>query len=120
MSQGQGEPTVLPKLKPPINGLPFPPFDAGNLNDVPVFFRSATRCGLSQVWREKAEPFFASAVGHPGWWGALLLVVVELMADDIFTRANDHNQRFWERGDTFEFIAPPGCATGVFQIQRCA
>jgi len=33
---------------------------------------------------------------------------------DAFTRATDHNQRFWELGDTFEiFLRPPGQAAYV-------
>lgn len=80
------------------------PFDVENLDAVRGAFAAATPMPMRQAWRDAPEPAFAPAVVRTGWQRESLLVFAELIDADVTTRATDHNQRFWELGDTFEMF----------------
>jgi len=116
-------PVVAPVPAPaaPIVCRPLAPFDHADLADlaaVRAAFRSATPISLGQAWRDTPERDFAPATVRTGWRGDTLFVFAELSDADIFTRANQPNERFWELGDTFEMFlqAPPGPAYVEFHV----
>ena len=84
-----------------------PPFDRTDLDDVRRAFAAATPVPLQQAWLAEPEAAFAPAVVRTGWRDDALLVFAELTDEDVFTAAADHNQRFWELGDTFEIFLRP-------------
>lgn len=79
----------------------------GSLVSVRRAFQNATPLPLRQAWRESPEPGFAPGVVRTGWREESFLVFAELTDADIFTRAERHNDRFWELGDTFEMFLQP-------------
>ena len=110
--------THLPDPPPTIDCRPLPIFAAGDLAAVRAAFRDATPIPLGQAWLETTAPDFAPDTVRTGWRGDALLVFAELSDADIFTRAQQHNDRFWELGDTFElFLQPePGPAYVEFHV----
>ncbi|MGH7953093.1 MAG: hypothetical protein ACREFE_14420 [Limisphaerales bacterium] len=84
-----------------------PSFEASNFDSVRAAFQNAETCVLRQAWLPKPEADFAPAIVRAGWRDHSLLLFAELTDADIFTRATDHHQRFWELGDTFEIFLRP-------------
>jgi hypothetical protein len=98
-----------PGEPPTIHCAPLPAFAEADLDAVRAAFRQAEPVVLRQAWLDEPEPAFAPAVVRTAWRDDALLVFAELTDADVFTRATDHNQRFWELGDTFElFLQPVG------------
>jgi len=83
------------------------PFDRADLAAVRRAFSTATPLALGQSWRSQPESDFAPALVRTGWRDETMFVFAELTDADIFTRATDHNQAFWELGDTFEIFLKP-------------
>jgi hypothetical protein len=82
-------------------------FSASDFSDVRRAFAGAAPMSMRQAWLRELEPGFAPAVVRAGWRDETLFVFGELTDADIFTNATDHNQRFWELGDTFEVFLRP-------------
>lgn len=92
-----------------INCRPLPTFAIDDLASVGAAFGGAMPVLLGQAWRGAPESDFAPATVRTGWQDGSLFVFAELTDIDVFTRARQHNERFWELGDTFEmFLQPPG------------
>lgn len=99
----------VPSPPPQVDCRPLPVFVADDVESVREAFRSAEPIPLRQAWRGAPEADFAPATVRTGWRDGSLLVFAELTDVDVFTRAQQHNERFWELGDTFEiFLQPPG------------
>lgn len=94
-------------LPPAIDCRPLPAFRADSLAAVRAAFGGATAVPLQQAWRDVNEPDFAPGIVRTGWGPGALLVFAELTDRDIFTRAERHNDRFWQLGDTFEMFLQP-------------
>jgi hypothetical protein len=91
-----------------IDCAPLPAFDLTDLESARRAFARATPISMQQAWLPKPDPAFAASTVRTGWRASSLLVFAELDDADIFTKATDHNQAFWELGDTFEiFLRPP-------------
>lgn len=103
---------------PLIDCRPLPAFSAADLATVRAAFLDATPIPLGQAWLGEPEPGFAPGIVRTGWRDDSLFVFAELSDADIFTRAQRHNERFWELGDTFEmFLQPiPGQAYVEFHV----
>jgi len=101
---------ATPVTEPPaIDCETLPDVAHADLNAVRTAFRQAAPVPLRQAWRADVEPEFAPGEVRTGWRGETLFVFAELADADIASRATDHNQRFWELGDTFEiFLQPAG------------
>jgi hypothetical protein len=93
-------------------------FDATSRDAARRAFAGAAPLPMQQAWRATPEPAFAPAVVRVRWRDDALWVFAELHDADIFSDATDHNQRFWELGDSFEmFLQPVGQAAYVeFQV----
>jgi hypothetical protein len=92
---------------PEIACAPVPEFDRTDLEAARAAFRQVTPIRMQQAWRAEDEAGFAPAIVRTGWQGHSLLVFAELTDADVFTAATQHNQRFWELGDTFEMFLRP-------------
>jgi hypothetical protein len=90
-----------------IDCTPVLAFDLTDLEGARRAFERATPISLHQAWLAALDPAFAPATVRVGWRGDALLVFAELADADIFTAATDHNQAFWELGDTFEIFLRP-------------
>lgn len=86
---------------------PLSVFTPDDLASVRAAFREATPIPLRQAWLETPERDFAPGSVRTGWRDRSILVFAELSDADIFTRAERHNDRFWELGDTFEMFLQP-------------
>ncbi len=86
---------------------PLPFFEEADLAAAQRAFRDAAPIHLGQSWLPEPEPGFAPGVVRTGWRGDTLYVLARLFDTDIVTRARDHNERFWELGDTFEIFLQP-------------
>jgi hypothetical protein len=84
-----------------------PAFPPDDLDAVRTAFSAATPIHLGQPWLQAPETHFAPAVVRTGWRADSLLVLAELTDASPTTGAQDHNQRFWEMGDTFEMFLQP-------------
>jgi hypothetical protein len=100
-----------------VSGIDLPrihAFDGTSLDAVGAAFRRAPSIEMAQSWRESLEADFAPGTVRLGWRDDALLVFAELTDHDVFTRATEDNQRFWELGDTFEmFFRPEGQSSYV-------
>lgn len=96
--------------------LPLPAFDGADVHAVRAAFRGAMPIPLSQAWLDESEPDFASGIVRTGWRDDTLLVFAVLSDADIFTRARQHNERFWELGDTFEIFLQPQPGQGYVEF----
>jgi hypothetical protein len=84
-----------------------PPFNASDLDAVRAAFQSVEACPLQQAWRPVFDAGFEPTQVRAGWRGHSLLLLVEVTDSHIYTRATDHNQPFWELGDTIEVFLSP-------------
>jgi hypothetical protein len=84
-----------------------PAFDRASLEAVVHAFGGATPVPLRQAWLPNPSPAFAPGTVRMGWRADTVFVFAELEDADVFTHATDHNQRFWELGDTFEMFFRP-------------
>jgi hypothetical protein len=98
---------AAPATPPTIDCRPLPAFASDDLNAGRRAFEHATPIPLGQAWLSAPEPEFAPAVVRTGWREDVLLIFAELTDADIFTAARQHNERFWELGDTFEMFLQP-------------
>ena len=96
--------------------LPLPAFDAGDFHAVRAAFRGAMPIPLTQAWLDQQEPDFAPGTVRTGWRDDSLFVFAEFVDHDIFTRAREHNMRFWELGDTFEIFLQPAPAAAYVEL----
>ena len=96
--------------------LTLPAFAADDVHAVRAAFRSAIPIPLAQAWLDEPEPDFAPGVVRTGWRDDTLLVFAVLSDADIFTRAQQHNDRFWELGDTFEMFLQPQAGQGYVEL----
>ena len=94
----------VPSLPPHIDCLPLAQFAADDVHTVRAAFQDATPIPLGQSWRVAHEDDFSPGHVRTGWRDDSLLVFAELTDADIFTKAQQHNERFWETGDTFEMF----------------
>jgi hypothetical protein len=96
-------------MPPTIECRPLPLFAPEDLARVREAFINATPIALGQAWLAAPEKDFSPGLVRTGWREGSLLVFAELTDADVFTKAQRHNDRFWELGDTFEmFLQPPG------------
>ena len=86
---------------------PLPPFALDDLASVRAAFRDATPIPLRQAWLKTPEQDFAPGSVRTGWREDSLFVLADLYDVDVFTRAEQHNERFWQLGDTFEIFLQP-------------
>ena len=101
-------------MPPTIDCRPLPAFALDDPASVRAAFREATPVPFRQAWLETPERDFAPGTVRTGWREASLYVLADLFDVDVFTRAERHNERFWELGDTFEmFLQPAGSQTYV-------
>lgn len=84
-----------------------PAFDAADLNAVYQAFRTVPPCVLQQAWRSGPETNFSPATVRAGWRNETLLLLAELEDAEIFTFAQQPNERLWELGDTLEIFLRP-------------
>jgi len=101
---------------PAIDCKPLPAFDDADLHEVRRAFWTATPIPMQQAWLPAPDPAFTPATVRTGWRGDALLVFAELDDEDIFTAATDHNQAFWELGDTFEIFLRPADQQGYVEL----
>jgi len=93
---------------------PLPAFALDDPASVREAFREATPIPFRQAWLDTPEPDFAPGSVRTGWREDSLYVLADLFDVDVFTRAEQHNERFWQLGDTFEmFLQPTGSQTYV-------
>jgi len=97
----------VPYLPPHIDCLPLAQFAGGDVHTMRAAFQGATPIPLRQSWRTAHEDDFSPGLVRTGWRNDSLLVFAELSDADIFTKAQQHNDRFWELGDTFEIFLQP-------------
>ncbi len=97
-------------MPPTIDCRPLSAFATDDLASVRAAFMAATAIALGQPWRAAPEPDFASGIVRAGWRAQSLLIFAELSDADVFTQAREHNERFWEQGDTFEIFLQPSAA----------
>ena len=96
-------------MPPTIDCRPLPAFALDDPASVRAAFREATPIPFRQAWLETPERDFVPGSVRTGWREDSLLVLADLFDVDVFTRAERHNERFWELGDTFEmFLQPAG------------
>lgn len=103
---------------PQIECPELPAFNAADLNAVIHAFQAAPGCRLRQLWLTKIEPGFTPTMVQAGWRNNVLLLLAELKDTDIFSLAEQPNDRLWELGDALEvFLRPVGQpAYAEFQI----
>lgn len=96
--------------------LPLPRFPVDHLDSVRTAFRGAIPIPLRQTWRSAPEDDFSPGLVRTGWRDDSLLMFAELTDADIFTKAQRHNDRFWELGDTFELFLQQAGAEGYVEL----
>ena len=96
-------------MPPSVECRPLAAFASDDLASVRAAFREATPVPFRQAWLDTPERDFAPGSVRTGWREDSLFVLADLVDVDVFTRAERHNDRFWQLGDTFEmFLQPAG------------
>ncbi len=98
---------MVPGRPPDVLCLPLASFDPADLRAVTTAFAEAAALDLQQAWLARPTPAFAAGRVRVGWRDGDVLVFATLVDADVRTRVTEHNQRFWELGDTFEIFLRP-------------
>lgn len=93
-----------------------PAFVPDEETSVVAAFADVPALAFAQHWRQIPEAGLKPGTVKVGISGSKLWALAEMEDDDIFNRAEQHNQPTWELGDVFEVFAQPQGESAYIEV----